>query len=71
MVGFLHLKITFIPSRWCSRRNEVDPEYTGRSINTKFRSSKRTLGIDGADVVLGPYIVIARAVIIQDVPRGF
>ena len=32
---------------------------TGSSINTKFRSSNRTLGIDGADVVLGPDIVIA------------
>ena len=32
---------------------------TGSSINTKFRSSKRTKGIDGADVVLGPDIVIA------------
>ena len=50
---FLHLKITFI------RSNHVpeDLKYTqstGSSINTKFRNSKRTIGVDGADVVLGP-----------------
>ena len=42
----------------------------GSSLNTKFRSSKRTLGIDGADVDLGPGTVIAWGVPLQDVPRG-
>ena len=42
----------------------------GSSINTKFRSSKRTIGIDGADAVLGPDIVIAWSVLLQDMPRG-
>ena len=42
---------------------EIDvPEelrFTQSSINTEFKSSKRTLGIDGVDVVLRPDIVIA------------
>ena len=42
---------------------------TQSAINTKFKSSKRTLAIDGDDVVLGPDLVIAGAVLLHDVPR--